>query len=111
MTTKEIEELESYAKSIEITRAALCSLVVQRELRVSRLKRKSRRHVSRQTEGGEPERRRVTVHISNPALKTAFTAYVKSLGLGSDEATFVLFREELKERWLFRAFGHTENHG
>jgi hypothetical protein len=66
---------------------------------------------ARQAEDGEPERRRVTVHVGNPALKRAFTAHVKTFGLRSDEAAYVLFRRELEKRWLFRTFGYAENHG
>jgi hypothetical protein len=117
MTEAEIEELESYAESIEITRAALCSLVVQRELRAPRLKRKSHRRAQQQEQTGPREqtegvvRHRVTVHVGNAALKSAFTAHVKSLGLGSDEAAFMLFKIEVEKRWLFNLFGYDENHG
>lgn len=106
MTDEEIAALDSYAASIEVTRAALCSLIVQREMREPRLRRRL---------GGEPPegraegRRRVTVHLRNEALKAAFVGHVRTLGLGSDEAAGRLFRMELEDRWIFDRFGFVGN--
>lgn len=109
MTDEDIDALEKYAKSIEMTRAAVCSLVIQRELKVRQLNRLSGPLQS--DDNGGQTRRRVTVHVGNPELKLAFTRHVKSLGLGSDEAAFALFKSELKEQWLFNTFGLQQNHG
>lgn len=109
MTDEEIGELDAYASSIEITRAAVCALVVQRELRVRRLHRNSSRtYVGRGAHDGVM-RRRVTVHIGNIALKSAFSNHARELGMGSDEATDALLRMELKERWLSRTFQFRES--
>ena len=108
MTDDEIKALETYAASIELTRAAVCSLVIQRELHHSRLKRAT---VKDRPDGRRDGSRRVTVHLRNPELKLAFSHHVRALGMGSDEAAGRLFRVELKERWLFKTFGHSGNHG
>lgn len=109
MTDEDVAALDDYARSIEVTRAAVCSLVIQRELRVRQLSRTSRHR--RSADCGGAKRRRVTVHVGNPELKLAFTQHVTSLGLGSDEAAYVLFQKELKERWLFKLFGFQQNQG
>lgn len=107
MTDKEISALENYAASIGVTRAAACALIVQRELNVRQLKRSSGKPNPVTRDGNH---RRVTIHVRNEAVKSAFTAHVKSLGLGSDEAAGELFRRELEERWLFTAFALPGNH-
>ena len=109
MTDEDVAALDDYARSIEVTRAAVCSLVIQRELRARQLSRTSRHR--RSVDCGSANRRRVTVHVGNPELKLAFTQHVTSLGLGSDEAAYVLFQKELKERWLFKLFGFKKNQG
>lgn len=109
MTNDEVAALDAYAKSIEVTRAAVCSLVIQRELQVRRLSRASR--LRRTVAGSKEVRRRVTVHVENKELKQAFANHVATLGLGSDEAALALFRKELKERWLFKMFGFSGNRG
>lgn len=109
MTDEDINALEKYAKSIEMTRAAVCSLVIQRELKTRQLNRSFGPRKS--DDNGDPKRRRVTVHVSNPELKLAFASHVRSLGLGSDEAAFALFKSELKEQWLFNTFGFHQNQG
>jgi hypothetical protein len=109
MSDEQIAALDDYARSIEVTRAALCSLVIQRELRTRQLSRISRHW--RSPDGSNEMRRRVTVHVGNPELKLAFTKHVRSLGLGSDEAAFALFTLELKERWFFNSFGFSGNQG
>lgn len=110
MSETEINELESYAASLEITRTAVFALAVQRELRNSGLSRSQagRTEELRDSRNG---RRRVTVHIANPALKAAFTAHAQSLGLGSDAAAKSLLEIELKERPLFEMFALSVNHG
>jgi hypothetical protein len=108
MTDDEIGALDEYAKSMEVTRAAVCSLVIQRELRVRQLSRISRHPRS---PDDDETRRRVTVHVRNPELKCAFTRHVRSLGFGSDQAAFALFMMELRERWLFKTFGFLGNQG
>ena len=109
MTDDEIEVLEAYASLIEITRTAVGALLIQQEMRSARLKRKqvgkSREAVSK------AGKRRVTVHIGNAALKKAFTDHAQVLGFGSDEAALQLIRLEMKDRWLFKTFGFTGNHG
>jgi hypothetical protein len=108
MCDAEIEDLENYAKSMEITRTAVFALAVQRELQVRHLKRSSRRaenRVSAEERPGDTALRRVTVHVSNASLKAAFTDHVRSLGMGSDEGALALLRLELRERWLFKIFG------
>jgi len=105
---REVAALDEYAKSIEVTRAAVCSLVIQRELRANQLSRTS---LPRRSDNGGGARRRVTVHVGNPELKLAFTRHVRLLGLGSDEAAYALVKKELKERWLFKTFGFPGNHG
>lgn len=113
MTDEEIAALDEYATSIEVTRAAVCSLVIQRELRANELGRTSRPgpRPRRSADDGSRIRRRVTVHVGNPELKQAFTRHVRLHGFGSDEAAFALFEKELNERWFFKAFGFLGNHG
>jgi len=108
MTDVEAELLNDYAASLGLTRPAMCSLLVQRELRKPRLRRI---RPSRGPKVGSDGPRRVTVHLRNADFKSAFTDHVRSLGLGSDEAAAILFRHELKERWLFNMFGLEKNRG
>ena len=108
MTEEEADELSRYAASMELSRPAACALIIQRELRKPRLRRSKAGPVAALPPS---QGRRVTVHLRNASLKTAFESHVRSLGLGSDEAAAALFRKELEERWLFKLFGSCENRG
>jgi hypothetical protein len=44
----------------------------------------------------------VTAHFESLQLKAAFATHIRGLGLGSDEAAWLLFRGELLNRWLVR---------
>lgn len=106
MTEAEATEIDAYAESIEITRQSVLALAVQQELRKPRLRRGMR---VASIPPGSPGRKRVTVHIRNDALKTAFTRHAQDLGFGLDEAAGILFRLELKEQWFLRTFGLSGN--
>lgn len=107
MTDYEIDMLGDYAALIGVTRAAVCTLIVQRELNVRQLKSRSTSFNSVKRSGGY---RRVTVHVRDEAVKLAFTRHVQSVGIGSDEAVGQLFRQELKDRWLAANFALPGNH-
>ncbi len=101
MYDAEAEELTTYASLLELTRPALCALIIQRELREPKL----RPSVAKRDKVSAARGRRVTVNLGNVALKDAFTAHVRALGFGSDEAAAALFRQELAERSLWYMFG------
>lgn len=97
MAENEAVELTEYAESLELTRPTLCALLIHRELRRPRLKRLVQLgEVLAVSEGPK----RVTVRISDPAFKEAYREHVRSCRLGSDDAAALLFRTELKERWV-----------
>jgi hypothetical protein len=107
MTDNEANELDRYAASMQLQRPCVCVLLILRELRERRLS-SLKATASPRLKSDEPKR--VTAHIKDPLLKKAYEDHVKSCGLGSDEATAVLFRAELRERWLFGNFGWPWNH-
>ncbi len=107
LTEAEAEALKVYADSLELTRASVCVLLVQVELRRRRLARLAKRRSPLVT---EPLVKRVTAHIENKALKDAFAIHVETCGLGSDDAAALIFRAELQERFLFKLLGGSWNH-
>jgi hypothetical protein len=106
LTEEEAEELGRYAAEMELSRPSVCVLVIQRELRRPRLRRLK---ATAPKPLGKVESKRVTVRIIDPSLKRAFADHVKSCGMGSDDAAAALYREELKERCLFKTLGWRKN--
>lgn len=106
MTPEEADALTSYAKSMELSRPALCALIIHRELRRPRLK-KLLRDGSHSSSSEGPNR--VTVRISDQDLKQAFADHVKSCRIGSDDAAALLFRADLKERLIYRELAWNGN--
>lgn len=99
LSEEEAEDLEKYAVGMELTRPGICALLIHRELRRPQLaKLKS----APPAPYGVGRLKRVTVHIADIAFKKAFADHVRSLRLGSGEAAALLFRTELKERWVFK---------
>lgn len=101
MSSAEAEDLKAYALSMELTRPSLCGLIIQMELGKPRLKSRIPRPVSIP----KADATRVTVHLRNAALKTAFYTHVENLGRGSDEAASELFLAELKEQRIIKLLG------
>ena len=75
LTEEEAGELNKYAALVRLPRPIVCVLLIQHELKRPRLRRlkgaASKRFV-------ESESKRVTVHVTDPSLKSAFADHVKS---------------------------------
>lgn len=99
LTDEEAQQLDDYARSFDLTRPSLCVLLVQRELCMPRMPMGDR--VPDTIVKGP---RRVTVHLRNPRVKESFNRHIEKLGMGSDLATSVILRRELRERWMEQTF-------
>lgn len=106
LSPEEAEQLKVYAEGMEISRPKLCILLIVRELRSPRLA-----GMPRGTAATLPKSRskRVTARAINPGLRERFAKRAAALGLGSDEATSIIFRAELAERWLERSLSGKGN--
>lgn len=97
LSPEEAEQLDEYARGLELSRPKLCILLVGRELRCNRL---GTLRDNAYSTIGKSTGVRVTTRPIHAHVKTAFTEHVGSVGLGSDEAAAIVFRAELDERWL-----------
>jgi hypothetical protein len=102
-----VRELKDYAQSLSLSGNGLGRLLIQRELKSSRLPALVSKFDVVQV--GDKAGQRVTVHITDRDLKSAYREHVQSLGLGSDQAAATLFVAELEERFLYGHFGWQEN--
>lgn len=102
------KELDDYAAELSLSRTTFGRLLVQRELNSPRL---SAALVAKAAGvvGTAGETTRVTVHLEDRRLKSAYQEHVRSRGLGSDEAAAALFVTELEERFLIGLFGWQGN--
>ena len=108
MSDEEAEALEHYAGELEISRAALCALLVQQEIRERRLLELAQ-HYPAYT--GLKEGFRVTARIKSRDLKVVFSKHVRACALGSDEAAWLLFNSEPAERSLIDLVGWKASQG
>ena len=106
LSPEEAQQLKDYAESMEISRPKLCILLIVRELRSSRLDRMPR---SSATALPKRKSKRVTARAINSQVRDRFAKRAASLGLGTDEATAMIFRAELAERWLERSLSPEGN--
>ena len=104
MTTEQAEALESYARSLDLSRPAVLVLLVHRELRVPRLDELRR---ARELYPNDKSGTRVTIRIDESSRKAAFAAHARSLRVGSDEAAWLLFSDELEEHWVEKELAWT----
>jgi hypothetical protein len=100
LTPDEHEEFKRYAAQFHLKDSSLANLLLARELRVRRLGA-----LKDQFPPGPPlkERRRVTAHVPNEAVKRAFEAHAQEVGVSPNQGAAVLFRAELVQRWLERS--------
>jgi hypothetical protein len=106
LTEDETKELRAYAQAHELRVPSLCALIVLHELRCRRLSDLKSTYLRKV---GKQEGQRVTARFSRPELKEEFSNHVNECGIGSDDATGVLIRAELQERWLDKALQWTGN--
>lgn len=106
LTEEEAEDLNRYAAAMELSRPCVCALLVHRELRRPRLKKLK---ATCPEPFGTGPLKRVTVRIDNPDLKEAFAVHVAGCGMGSDEAAAILFRTEIKEKWVLNSLSWSAN--
>ncbi len=109
MSEADIAALESYADRLEVTRTAVFSLAVQQELRSPRLQPRKVAVVTN-APGGKGSGRRVTVHLRSRAIKDAFAAHAKACGYGSDAAAWIVLRNEMREKTLYKTLAFEWNH-
>lgn len=90
-------KLSEYAKRVGVKRAVLVFLLVLRELKSTRLAQLRPKYPY---QGKKEGLRRVTARLPSQSFKRAFEKHVAEIGMGSDEAAWVLFQTELAEQWL-----------
>lgn len=97
LTPLEHTNFKAYAQEFGLSESALANLLLVRELRLRRI-----HYLKGKYPAGAPSdsRQRVTAHQSNAALKIAFEVHSVEEGLKPDQATSILYRTELDERWL-----------
>lgn len=100
---REYDDFCGYADSLQLTYSGVASLLILRELRRRRLERLRIRH--KEFRGAYEHR--ITGNVE-PDVKAAFVSHVSKLGLGLDAAAGIVFRAELRERWLDRAVGRRD---
>jgi hypothetical protein len=110
MNVEDIAALEAYAARLELTRTAVFSLAVQRELRVPQLEPHKVVFRTHALGGKRTGTKRVTIHLRSKAMKDAFTRHAKVLGYGSDEAAWTVIQNELHKENLLKALAFSWNH-
>lgn len=100
LTPDEHEAFKRYAAQFHLKESGLANLLLARELTLGRLPELKARDGA-----GLPlkDRRRITAHAPTVAVKAAFQAHSQKAGLTSNQAAAILFRAELRERWLERS--------
>lgn len=93
------DALYDYLKQFGIRPTAAATLLIARELRCKRLPKLKDQY--RNPAGAN--RKRLTAHQPNGALKQAFKDHAASFGMDPDPAASIVFRAELDERWLQRS--------
>lgn len=99
LPSDDAETFRSYSNSLGIDKSSLANLLIVRELRLNRLGSLSCfRH-------DQPSASciKVTAHLSDPAIKDEFSASATRHKLRLGTAAAMIFRAELKERWLERS--------
>lgn len=99
LRASEKQALDEYLRQFAIRPTAAATLLIVRELRRRRLPQLKTVYA----ESAGNVRRRVTAHPTDASLKQAFIEHAASVGLDPDPAASILFRAELKERWLEQA--------
>ena len=99
LPSDDAETFLSYSNSLGIDKSSLANLLIVRELQLNRLDSLSRfRHGQ-----SSASCTKVTAHLSDPAIKDAFTASAARHKLRPGTAAGMIFRAELEERWLERS--------
>jgi hypothetical protein len=99
LCASEKQALYGYLKQFGIRPAAAATLLIVRELRCKRLSSLKGSY----SDSISGKRERVTAHPADGAIKQAFNEHAASLGMDPDPAASILFRAELKERWLAKS--------
>lgn len=97
LSAAEHSEFKLYAESLNISVSSLASLLVLREMSGCRIADLMACFDMSPPSG---KRNRVTVHHRDSSQKAGFEAHCHEAGVAPDRAAAVLFRAELKERWL-----------
>lgn len=97
VTSEDRDRFEAYALAHGINVTALANLLIARELRARRLTK-----LQDAFDATRPlaSRSKIVAHTPDAATKAAFTARAHEAGMKPSRAAAVLFRAELKERWL-----------
>jgi hypothetical protein len=94
LSSEERAAFQSYAGSMSLDASGLASLLLVRELRAKRLSTLPAHRPP------VPDRMKVTAHLANADIKSAFAAHARERGQTPCSAAAQLFRAELRERWL-----------
>lgn len=89
---------EDYIEQFKLRKGAVATLLILRELRHCRLPQLKDRFPM----PGGKGRKRISARPTDLSVKTAFEEHVSKLGLDPDPCAGIIFRAELRERWLER---------
>lgn len=102
LTPVQAAAFQDLAASGGLDVSALANLLIVRELRVNRLRILK---ADFDADLGQGERMKITAHQRFDVTKEAFSAHAAATGLKPGPAAAILFRAELKERWLTFCLG------
>ena len=100
VTASEAREFQKYAESFHLNSAPIATLIIARELQLKRLTSLIEEYSEGRSNG---ERKKIVAHQTTDALKKAFKDHVDKCGLKPSSGAAILFRAELRERWLSTA--------
>ena len=100
VTPGECKQFQTYASSLGLDASALASLLIIRELKLRRLRKLAE---SFETELQTSERTKITAHLRDASVKSAFARHSAASGMKPTPAVAILFRAELAEQWLERS--------
>ena len=102
LSSQEGIEFEEYSNNLGVDIAALATILIVRELNCDRL-------LALAASGSRPRAnkgKRISARTKQVHIKERFADHAIRHGLSPDAAATVLFRAELKERWLGTCLGY-----
>lgn len=99
LSAADAAEFRAHAASGGLDASALANLLIVRELKLARLAELQKAFAA---DAALSDRTKIIAHQPDDRIKSAFTKHAKDAGLKPSPAAAVLFKAELKERWLSR---------
>ena len=93
----EAVDFQLHAASGGLDASALANLLIARELNLARL---SELRGEFCVDAVHPDRKKIVAHVRDDSTKVSFARAAAEAGLKPSPAAAILFRAELKERWL-----------